>query len=156
LVDRGVGDIPRKINTVTKRLPAPLREAPQFAHSTGPKAHETSGGGSVYANVLAMVAIRKTFPAATQPPGVLPDWTRITFPIGSILVREKSPGRPGGEPDLLAVMIKRRPGFDPSGGDWEYLVANGRLTRIVSRKRSECVTCHSYQLQHDFVYPVNR
>jgi hypothetical protein len=38
------------------------------------------------------------------------------FPVGSIVVREKLLGPDDTQPELLAVMIKREPGFNPAGG----------------------------------------
>jgi hypothetical protein len=38
------------------------------------------------------------------------------------------------QPELMAAMVKRTSGFSPispKGGDWEYLIPHGALTRIL-------------------------
>ena len=52
-------------------------------------------------------------------------------------------------------MVKRAQGFNPKGGDWEYLITDGALTRIRERqKKGSCSACHSQQESRDFVFPV--
>ena len=66
-----------------------------------------------------------------------------SFPVGSTIVREKLL-RPDAAPELLAVMIKREPGFSPKGGDWEFLILDGDAGRVRSREKTGgCVKCHS-------------
>ena len=77
------------------------------------------------------------------------------FPEGSIIVREK-PGKASEElPELLAVMIKHRAGFNPDGGDWEFLLIDGSGTKIrLRQKQGQCLDCHRSQRDNDFVYPL--
>jgi hypothetical protein len=50
-------------------------------------------------------------------------------------------------------MLKRAPGFNPKGGDWEFLTANGGLTKITKRqKKGSCLDCHARQRERDFVF----
>ncbi len=59
------------------------------------------------------------------------------------------------EPELLSVMIKRERGFNPNANDWEFLVTDGKLTKIRERqKKGSCLNCHASQKSHDFVYPA--
>ena len=74
------------------------------------------------------------------------------FPTGSIIVREKLAKRDDVKPQLVALMVKRGPGFSPKSGDWEYLVVDGGLTKVKQRQRTgACNDCHSGQLNRDFV-----
>ncbi len=78
---------------------------------------------------------------------------RAKFPAGSIIVREKLLQPGDATPQLVAVMLKRAPGFNPKGGDWEFLTANGGLTKITKRqKKGSCLDCHARQRERDFVF----
>jgi hypothetical protein len=97
--------------------------------------------GVVYANELA----RK----------VIASGNRGTFPKGSIIVREKLIKADDKEPQLLAVMIKRERGFNPSGGDWLFLTADGAKAKIGERqKKGSCLSCHKSQSKSDLVFPL--
>jgi hypothetical protein len=77
------------------------------------------------------------------------------FPVGSVIIREKFKRQDDVQPELVAVMIKRANGFSPKGGDWEYLIADGKLKKIRERhKKGSCYECHSQQKDRDFVFPV--
>lgn len=55
----------------------------------------------------------------------------------------------------LTAMIKRAEGYNPEGGDWEYLVLTGNGATVVSRGRNEsCQACHSLYKATDFVTRV--
>jgi len=74
------------------------------------------------------------------------------FPVGSLIVKEKLPARDAAEPELLTVMLKREAGYDPEGGDWEYLVLDGRGEEVRARGKLEsCRTCHQEVADTDFV-----
>ena len=95
--------------------------------------------GVVYANDLARRALEG----------------RTKFPAGSVIVREKLASPDAATPQLLAVMFKRAPGFNPGGGDWEFLTVNGALTKVTKRqKQGDCLDCHASQRKHDFVFTV--
>jgi hypothetical protein len=75
------------------------------------------------------------------------------FPVGSVIVREKLTDLLSTKPELLAVMIKRAPGFNPQGGDWEFLTYNGDGTKITSREKTgSCLDCHATQSKTDYTY----
>lgn len=77
------------------------------------------------------------------------------FPVGSVIVREKFKLKSDAQPELLAVMIKREAGFNPKGGDWEYLLVDSGLTKIRDRqKKGSCSGCHANRKDRDFVFPV--
>jgi hypothetical protein len=77
------------------------------------------------------------------------------FPVGSIIVREKLSKKGGDRPELLAVMIKRAAGFNPAGGDWEFLTVDGQVSKIRERqKKGSCLDCHSLRPEADFVFPL--
>jgi hypothetical protein len=105
--------------------------------------HEGGGQsfGVVYANRHARAAIESMEPS--------------TFPAGSIIVREKLARADDERPELLAVMVKRPPGFNPKGGDWEFLLVDGAGSKVIERqKRGSCLDCHASQRERDFVFPV--
>ena len=77
------------------------------------------------------------------------------FPEGSIIVREKPSKSGDKDPEVLAVMIKRESGFNPDGGDWQFLLINGPRTKVkLNQKTGQCLDCHSTQAKTDYVYPL--
>lgn len=77
------------------------------------------------------------------------------FPVGSVLVREKLAKADAAEPELLAVMIKREKGFNPDGGDWQFLITNAKGTKIkLNQKTGDCLNCHVGQASSDYVHPL--
>jgi hypothetical protein len=104
--------------------------------------HEDSGDsfGVVYVNSLAREVVNATAPA-------------IRFPAGAIIVREKLAKADDAQPQLLAVMIKRGRGFNPKANDWEFLMLDGAMSKILERqKKGSCLDCHTSEKQHDFVH----
>jgi hypothetical protein len=80
--------------------------------------------------------------------------TKPTYPPGAILVRERRlfPYPTGLE--VLTVMLKREPGFNPAADDWEFLVVDDRMTKIEKREKTgSCQQCHDSQKDRDFVFP---
>ena len=74
------------------------------------------------------------------------------FPVGSMIVKEKLGKPDSAMPEVLTVMIKREPGYNPDNGDWEYLVLDGPASTIVERgKLTRCSGCHSSYSGTDFV-----
>lgn len=56
------------------------------------------------------------------------------------------------EPELLTVMIKREPGYNPEVGDWEFLVFDALGQTIEGRGRlTHCQQCHIPHAATDFV-----
>jgi len=144
-IDRRVGDVSRiTISAGTTRIRFPdavvssepeRKEKPDNMHASG------SPLGAVYVNELAGQAI-----AAEKAE---------KFPVGSIIVREKLAKPDDKEPELVAVMIKREPGFNPAGGDWLFLTADGTLAKIRERQKTgSCLGCHKSERANDFVFPL--
>ena len=119
----------------------PQKQDVDRAKHVKPAKGEAATYGVVYANDLAREAITSKAP--------------LTYPVGSIIVREKLPYAEGDpKPQLLAVMIKRAHGFNPKGGDWEFLIADGAMTKIQQRqKKGSCLECHAAQRARDYVFP---
>jgi Cytochrome P460 len=118
-------------------------EAPPSQPRPAPseKSREEKGHtyGVVYANEFARAALAGD----------------LKFPAGSIIVREKLLKPDNATPQLLAVMVKRAPGFSPKGGDWEFLTVDGALTKVTGRQKTgSCLDCHASQRERDFVFPV--
>ena len=114
--------------------------APRSGGGVEKRDNHDSTFGVVYANAPAREALAKEGFAK--------------FPVGSVIVREKLARADATQPELVAVMIKRAPGFNPPGGDWEFLTADGKLTKVRDRqKKGSCLDCHSSQADRDFVFP---
>lgn len=75
-----------------------------------------------------------------------------TFPVGSVIIKEKLTSKTSTTPELLTVMVKREPGYDPNKGDWEYLVLNGSATEISkSGILTDCQSCHTVYKHTDYI-----
>jgi len=48
-------------------------------------------------------------------------------------------------------MIKRRPGYDPAHGDWEYFYFED-ANKVESGKMNSCIQCHSGAADKDYVF----
>jgi hypothetical protein len=75
-----------------------------------------------------------------------------TFPIGSVIVKEKLPSLKKGAPELLTVMVKRERGFDTKNGDWEYFTADGKAKETSTENVAKCQSCHSGVRSNDYVF----
>ena len=120
-------------------MPQPVRK-----DDSRDKKHVVSGTtyGFVYANPAARAAL-KANPSAPK------------FPAGSVIVRETRAQPEGGPPLLLVAMVKRAAGFNPKGGDWEFLSLDPALTKVeVRQKKGSCLDCHASQRERDFVFPA--
>ena len=77
-------------------------------------------------------------------------WPR--FPVGSVIVKEKLSTKESATPELLTVMKKREPGYDPNKGDWEYFVFDGTGRDMkASGKLGKCQGCHLEDHRTDYV-----
>lgn len=74
------------------------------------------------------------------------------FPEGSVIVKEKLTTKDSTSPELLTVMRKREPGYDPQKGNWEYMVFDGTgETLQASGKLEKCQACHINEKATDYV-----
>lgn len=74
------------------------------------------------------------------------------FPEGSVIVKEKLGSKDSLSPELLTVMIKRKPGYNPGNGDWEYMSVDGAGKEVQARGRLEsCQACHLMVKDSDYV-----
>ena len=77
-----------------------------------------------------------------------------TFPVGSIIVKRKIANSiESSEPLLYTLMRKREAGYNPSLGDWEFVVvaANGKEIQGIG-KLENCQSCHRQKRDSDFVF----
>ena len=84
---------------------------------------------------------------------VAPLWDPYgTFPVGSILLKEKLDVKQLDKPTLFTGMIKRKAGYFPDCGDWEFFTLDGELTKVAARGKLEsCAACHRTYAKSDFV-----
>jgi hypothetical protein len=75
------------------------------------------------------------------------------FPEGSVIVKEKLSEKSSQTPELLTVMIKHGKGFNPTSGDWEYMVVDGTGMNVSAQGKLEnCQSCHSAKPDTDYVF----
>lgn len=75
------------------------------------------------------------------------------FPVGTVIVKEKLPAANSTMPELLTVMIKQRAGYDPTKGDWEYIVTNGSSKKVYQRGLlARCQGCHVSRPDSDYIF----
>ena len=76
-----------------------------------------------------------------------------SFPVGSVIIKEKLPEKSSQTPELLTVMIKHEKGFNPATGDWEFMVVDGSGTKVTSRGKLEnCQGCHLAKPRTDYIF----
>lgn len=74
------------------------------------------------------------------------------YPQGSVIVKEKLARKDSATPELLTVMIKREPGYNPKYGDWDWMVVDGSGTSVLARgKLTNCQECHETYKGGDYV-----
>ena len=74
------------------------------------------------------------------------------FPVGTVIVKEKLDSPNSQTPELLTVMVKRKKGFNPKIGDWEFMTLDGEAKTITSRGKLEsCQACHLEYKRNDYV-----
>ena len=85
------------------------------------------------------------------------------YEVGTIILKESFlniDSRPT-TPLFLSGMIKRKPGYDPEFGDWEYFQSNpdGKIIAMGNSKDKQveatCVNCHSNINDQDFVFATH-
>ncbi|MFM8697623.1 MAG: cytochrome P460 family protein [Phycisphaerales bacterium] len=74
-----------------------------------------------------------------------------TYPVGSVIVKEKVSFHPASGRDGIGGMIKRASGYDPAHGDWEYFYREDSGSLECGRIDS-CIQCHSSAVASDFVF----
>ena len=75
-----------------------------------------------------------------------------SYPEGSVVAKVKL-GEGSSEPVAVAFMVKREPGSNPEGRDWEYLIFEGKpLTLSARGAPSTCQGCHGEQTYTDGLY----
>jgi hypothetical protein len=74
------------------------------------------------------------------------------FPQGSVIIKEKLMKPTSTTPELLTVMLKREPGYNPESGDWEYMVVDGTGKSVQARGKLEnCQSCHLMDKDTDYI-----
>jgi hypothetical protein len=75
------------------------------------------------------------------------------FPSGSVIVREKLSKATDAAPQMLVMMVKREKGFNSKALDWEFLMIDVGLNKVLKREKSgACLNCHKQQKKQDFVF----
>ncbi|HKE49702.1 MAG TPA: cytochrome P460 family protein [Rhodanobacteraceae bacterium] len=106
-----------------------VKPAPSFS---GPHAGSAI---SIYVNELARSALTE----------------QSSFQSGSVIVKLKhGDAHDAHRTEAIGGMIKRDPGYDPAGGDWEFFyMEDGRLA---SGTLPECSACHAKATKRDRVF----
>ncbi|MEW6303518.1 MAG: cytochrome P460 family protein [Verrucomicrobiota bacterium] len=76
----------------------------------------------------------------------------ITFPRGSVVLKEKFADLKGERTELFTGMVKREKGYNPECGDWEFFVLGADASKVIERGRLQrCMDCHVEYKASDFV-----
>lgn len=99
--------------------------------------------GELEGDVLAASAgpYPKLGPDTQMPPGA------------TLIERLFQPG--SATPAAYFAMVKRQPGFDPAGGDWEYLVVSAAGQTEQRGNLPLCARCHA-EAPHDHLFGRGR
>ena len=135
----------RKVNSVPQLMPARISASCIARLSADGAVVDGSGNPhrdkyfTVYVNAVGSKAML--------------DQKNPQFPEGSVIVKEKLSARDSRTPELLTVMIKQKKGFNPAGGDWEYMVLDGTGTKIEGRGNLQhCQDCHIGNQKTDYIF----
>ena len=80
--------------------------------------------------------------------------------MGTIFLKENytsGEGKPH-QPSSLTFMIKREPGYDPEGGDWQYIQSDVKGAVAVDGRMKDdglyklCGECHENMAERDYVF----
>ncbi|WDE13977.1 cytochrome P460 family protein [Thalassomonas haliotis] len=82
------------------------------------------------------------------------------YEVGTVFLKENYTVKNGipHQPTSLTFMVKKPPGYAPSGGDWEYsqFAPNGELIMRGNNTNVEiyqsCAKCHENMLERDYVF----
>lgn len=75
-----------------------------------------------------------------------------TYPVGTVIIKQKFTDASGSNTTLFTVMEKMRKGYDTEFGDWEYSVFDSNGKDIQSRGRiKSCISCHAAFSDTDYV-----
>jgi len=83
-----------------------------------------------------------------------------SYPSGTSFIKENYK-MINGKPDKiesLTVMLKRDPGFNSDGGDWEYLQFNKDGVKMISgsgkdkQVNNTCASCHESVAERDYIF----
>lgn len=75
------------------------------------------------------------------------------FPKGSLIIKEKfNPNSANTEIELYTIMLKRKTGYNPKCGDWEFISVDGNLKEHAAGKLENCMGCHQSVPETDFVF----
>lgn len=78
-----------------------------------------------------------------------------TFPEGSVIVKEKSNSYAGETSGVVmsTVMIKRKKGYNPACGDWEFAAVDAAATKTNGvGKLENCMKCHAEKSKNNYVF----
>ncbi|MCL1144183.1 cytochrome P460 family protein [Shewanella gaetbuli] len=82
------------------------------------------------------------------------------YPVGTQFIKENYTmhnGKPG-DAHSVTIMIKRQPGYNPKGGDWEYMQFNSQGETIIQGSGVEenvnqlCANCHEKIAERDYIF----
>jgi hypothetical protein len=80
---------------------------------------------------------------------------KLSFPVGTVIVKEKLPDPKSKSPVLLTAMRKREKGYNPACFDWEFLALDGKGKEIKEQgKIARCQSCHAKEVQTNGVFTV--
>lgn len=140
-----LGNLVANYKKWTKVNPKPVHMEPFIAAlCRGPMSWETKENPhqpkyfTVYVNEKGKVAMFKSGPP--------------TFPVDSVIVKEKLPSETSDQVELMTVMVKRAKGFDPKHGDWEYFTTRGVGPETSQDDVAKCQSCHESAKSNDYVF----
>ncbi len=74
------------------------------------------------------------------------------FPEGTILVKDRKDAEHGNT-EFYTIMLKREKGYNTDCGDWEFAVADAKMSAFSERGKLErCMTCHRDPADKDYAF----
>jgi len=85
--------------------------------------------------------------------------TGFPYPVGTVIVKEtyeRSATGGKGSVTQITAMVKRAPGYNPTEGDWEYILMKPDLSVGSRGQLSACMACHVAAADRDYVFNNDR
>ena len=120
---------------------------------TGDATGLLGGGAHAGADGFREVYINKTGLAVSTGEKDYP------YPVGTIIVKQTYANDMGDKGAIanLTIMIKRKGGYHPDHGDWEYMMVSPDLSQVMVQGTPDgCVNCHANISDQDYVFNSKR
>ncbi len=143
IADYEIANLIKTKTGLTNTTPLPIKLTDSQAWLCGTPLN-TDIHGDAWASFLVSTSAIKEWKAQAKE-----------YPEGTALVKTKYADAKGEKTLLHTLMLKREKGYNPDGGDWEYVVAGVDGNVQARGKLTSCMECHRKYKATDCVAPIH-